>query len=353
MKKYFFLLSFLALTLSCETSTKNNDTNATKKTSTDTIAKQKAPFGIVIHGGAGYIKKGNLSDSLEQAYHDKLQEAITAGNEILKNGGSAVEAVQRTINVMEDSPLFNSGKGAVLTNEELPELDASIMDGKTLNAGGVAGISTVKNPINLAYEVMENSDHVLLARKGAEAFAKTRNLEIVDPEYFITDKQLQNIQRIKRESKNKQAAFYNPDINGTKFGTVGCVALDKNGNLAAGTSTGGMANKRWGRIGDSPIIGAGTYANNKTCAVSGTGWGEYYIRGVVAYDISALMEYKGLSLAEAVKKVIYEKQPDLGGNGGIIAIDHLGNIAMEFNTPGMFRASYLNDELTIKMYAKD
>lgn len=353
MKKYFFLLSFLAFTLSCEIPTKSNDTNATKNTSADTIAKQKAPFGIVIHGGAGYIKKGNLSDSLEQAYHDKLQEAISTGNEILKNGGSAVEAVQRTINVMEDSPLFNSGKGAVLTNEELPELDASIMDGKTLNAGGVAGISTVKNPINLAYEVMENSDHVLLARKGAEAFAKTRNLEIVDPEYFITDKQLQNIKRIKRESEHKQAAFYNPDINGTKFGTVGCVALDKNGNLAAGTSTGGMANKKWGRIGDSPIIGAGTYANNKTCAVSGTGWGEYYIRGVVAYDISALMEYKGLSLTEAVKKVIYEKQPDLGGNGGIIAIDHLGNIAMEFNTPGMFRASYLNDKLTIKMYAKE
>ena len=205
MKKYFFLLSFLALTLSCETSTKSNDTNVTKNTSADTITKQKAPFGIVIHGGAGYIKKGNLSDSLEQAYHDKLQEAITAGNEILKNGGSAVEAVQRTINVMEDSPLFNSGKGAVLTNEELPELDASIMDGKSLNAGGVAGISTVKNPINLAYEVMENSDHVLLAREGAEAFAKTRNLEIVDPEYFITDKQLQNIQRIKRENENRDS----------------------------------------------------------------------------------------------------------------------------------------------------
>ena len=227
----------------------------------------------------GYIKKGNLSDSLEQAYHDKLQEAITIGNEILKNGGSAVEAVQRTINVMEDSPLFNSGKGAVLTNEELPELDASIMDGKTLNAGGVAGISTVKNPINLAYEVMENSDHVLLAREGAEAFAKTRNLEIVDPEYFITNKQLQNIQRINRESKNKQAAFYNPDINGTKFGTVGCVALDKNGNLAAGTSTGGMANKKWGRIGIRPSSAPELMPIIKL-AVSGTGWGEY-IRGVV------------------------------------------------------------------------
>jgi len=353
MKNILLLFGMFCLSISCQQTEKTSVDSAQKQT-TDTIQKkQNAPFGIVIHGGAGYITKESLNDSLEKAYHEKLSEAISKGNEILKNGGSALEAVQRSINIMEDSPLFNSGKGAVLSHEEQPELDASIMDGKTLNAGGITGVSTIKNPINLAYEVMENSEHVFLSGKGAEAFAKTRNLALVDPSYFITKKQLQNVRRIKREKENKQANFYNSDLNGTKFGTVGCVALDKNGNLAAGTSTGGMTNKKWGRIGDAPIIGAGTYANNATCAVSGTGWGEYYIRGVVAYDISALMEYKGLSVQEAVKKVIYEKQPQLGGEGGIIAIDNLGNIAMEFNTPGMFRASYLNDKLNIKMYKKE
>jgi len=347
--KRFLLLIVLPLFFACQ---QNKHSLVAEENATNMDTKKVANYGIAIHGGAGYIKKENMGDSLENAYHEKLKEAITKGNEILKNGGSAVEAVKQTINVMENSPLFNSGKGAVLSHEEKPELDASIMDGKTLNAGAVAGISTIKNPINLAYEVMMNSNHVLLSGKGAENFAKTRNFRLVSPSYFITEKQLKNVQRIKQNEENKQAIFYNNDINGTKFGTVGCVALDKHGNLAAGTSTGGMANKKWGRIGDSPIIGAGTYANNKTCAVSGTGWGEYYMRGVVAYDISALMEYKGLSLHEAVKKVIYEKQPDLGGNGGVIAIDHLGNIAMEFNTPGMFRASYLNDELTINMYKK-
>ncbi|MDT0294482.1 isoaspartyl peptidase/L-asparaginase family protein [Mesonia ostreae] len=354
MKNILLLWAVLCLSISCQQTNKSQSKSSQKQTTADSVQqKPNAPFGIVIHGGAGYITKESLSDSLEKAYHEKLSEAISKGNEILKNGGSAVEAVQRTINIMEDSPLFNAGKGAVLTHEEQPELDASIMDGKTLNAGGVSGVSTIKNPINLAYEVMENSAHVLLSGKGAEVFAKTRNLTLVDPSYFITPKQLQNVRRIKKEQENKQSNFYTPDLNGSKFGTVGCVALDKNGNLAAGTSTGGMTNKKWGRIGDSPIIGAGTYANNATCAVSGTGWGEFYIRGVVAYDISALMEYKGLSLEEAVKKVIYEKQPQLGGEGGIIAIDHLGNIAMEFNTPGMFRASYLNDELNIKMYKKE
>lgn len=354
MKNILLLLSFLYLSISCQQTNKSQLEPSQKQTTLDTLQqKPNAPFGIVMHGGAGKIIKENLSDSLEKAYHEKLSEAISKGNDILKNGGSAVEAVKQSINILEDSPLFNSGKGAVLTHEEQPELDASIMDGKTLNAGGITGVSTVKNPINLAYEVMENSEHVFLSGKGAEAFAKIRNLILVEPSYFITPKQLQNVRRIKKEQENNQSNFYNPDLNGSKFGTVGCVALDKNGNLAAGTSTGGMTNKKWGRIGDSPIIGAGTYANNATCAVSGTGWGEYYIRGVVAYDISALMEYKGLSIQEAVKKVIYEKQPQLGGEGGIIAIDHLGNIAMEFNTPGMFRASYLNDELDIKMYQKE
>ena len=350
MKKIILLLSIFIISLGCENASKNPSKKSKQKNNTETLQQEKkAAFGIVIHGGAGFIKKSNLSDSLENAYRAKLKEAILVGNKILENGGSAVEAVQRSINIMEDSPLFNSAKGAVLNHEEKAELDASIMDGKTLNAGAVAGVTTIKNPINLAFEVMENSEHVLLSGKGAENFAKIRNLEIVEPSYFITKKQLQNIKHIKK-SANKQAAFFNNQINGTKFGTVGCVALDKNGNLTAGTSTGGMANKKFGRIGDSPIIGAGTYANNKTCAVSGTGWGEFYLRGVVAYDISALMEYKGLSLAEAAKEVIHKKQPKLGGNGGIIAIDKNGNISTEFNTPGMFRASLVNDSLSIKMF---
>ncbi|WP_121665968.1 isoaspartyl peptidase/L-asparaginase family protein [Mesonia aquimarina] len=354
MKKIILLLSIFIISLGCENASQNSSKKSKQKNNTETLQQEKkAEFGIVIHGGAGFIKKSNLSDSLENAYRAKLKEAILTGNKILENGGSAVEAVQRSINIMEDSPLFNSAKGAVLNHEEKAELDASIMDGKTLNAGAVAGVTIIKNPINLAFEVMENSEHVLLSGKGAENFAKARNLEIVEPSYFITDKQLQNIKRIKKQAENKQATFYNSDINGEKFGTVGCVALDKNGNLAAGTSTGGMANKKFGRIGDSPIIGAGTYANNKTCAVSGTGWGEYYLRGVVAYDISALMEYKGLSLAEATNEVIHKKQPELGGNGGIIAIDKNGNISTEFNTAGMFRASLVNDSLSIKMFKEN
>lgn len=321
MKKLLLLLSIFCL-IGCNDKMEDQSTTQTSIASEekDTIPN----FGIVIHGGAGTILKENMSDSLEKAYRTKLEEAIRTGHEILANGGTAVEAVQRTINVMEDSPLFNSGKGAVFTNAGTNELDASIMDGETLNAGAVAGVTTIKNPINLAYEVMVNSEHVLLAGKGAEAFAKERGIEMVDP--YIKD---------------------------TKFGTVGCAALDKNGNLAAGTSTGGMTNKRWGRIGDAPIIGAGTYANNATCAVSGTGWGEFFIRGMVAYDISALMEYKGLSLQEAARLVIQEKNPALGGNGGIVAIDHDGNVAMEFNTAGMYRAKMNKEgELEIGIYGE-
>jgi len=303
-----------------------------------------------------------MSDSLESAYKTKLEEAIRTGHEILANGGTAIEAVQRTINVMENSPLFNAGKGAVFTNAETNELDASIMDGKTLNAGAVAGVTTVKNPINLAWEVMENSDHVMLSGKGAEAFAKEQNIELVTPDYFYTEKRFKSLQRLKeRNSKkseldhdNGKTAFIDPFIKDSKFGTVGCAALDKHGNLAAGTSTGGMTNKRWGRIGDAPIIGAGTYANNKTAAISSTGWGEFFIRGMAAYDISAMMEYKGISLAEAAREVIQNKIPNLGGDGGIIAIDHNGNVSMEFNTAGMYRAKMnKNGELQIGIYGSD
>lgn len=356
MKRIFLLFS-LSLFLACNTS-------AEKETQTNQIAEtEKAQdsvenFGIVIHGGAGTILKENMSDSLEQAYKAKLEEAIRTGHEILANGGTAIEAVQRTINIMENSPLFNAGKGAVFTNEGKNELDASIMEGKTLNAGAVSGVTTVKNPINLAWEVMENSEHVMLSGKGAEQFAKERNLEIVNPKYFYTENRFKSLERLKDRNSEKteldhdgKTAFVDPFIKDSKFGTVGCAALDKNGNLAAGTSTGGMTNKKWGRIGDAPIIGAGTYANNKTAAISATGWGEFFIRGVVAYDISALMEYKKMSLAEAAKEVIQNKNPELGGSGGIIAIDHQGNVSMEFNTAGMYRAKMNKEgDLEIGIY---
>ncbi|WP_282017112.1 isoaspartyl peptidase/L-asparaginase family protein [Salegentibacter mishustinae] len=358
MKRIFLLFSlslFLACNTSAEKETQTNETIETEKAQ-DSVEN----FGIVIHGGAGTILKENMSDSLEQAYKAKLEEAIRTGHEILANGGTAIEAVQRTINIMENSPLFNAGKGAVFTNEGKNELDASIMEGKTLNAGAVSGVTTVKNPINLAWEVMENSEHVMLSGKGAEQFAKERNLEIVNPEYFYTENRFKSLERLKERNSEKteldhdgKTAFVDPFIKDSKFGTVGCAALDKNGNLAAGTSTGGMTNKKWGRIGDAPIIGAGTYANNKTAAISATGWGEFFIRGVVAYDISAMMEYKGMSLAEAAKEVIQNKNPQLGGNGGIIAIDRNGNVSMEFNTAGMYRAKMNQDgDLEIGIYSE-
>lgn len=317
-------------------------------TKADKIDQNHSQFSIVIHGGAGSILRKNMTSEQELLYKTKLEEAIRIGYNILKNGGSSLDAVQKTINILEDSPLFNAGKGAVFTNAETNEHDASIMDGQTLKAGASAGTTIVKNPINLARAIMDHSPHVMLSGKGAETFAREQGLEIVDPSYFYTEKSYKALRRVKDMQKT---AFYNEDLKDLKFGTVGCVALDKKGNLAAGTSTGGMTNKRWGRIGDSPIIGSGTYANNNTCAVSCTGWGEYFIRAVVAHDISALMEYKGLSLKEVALEVIQKKVPELGGDGGIIAVDKNGNMTMEFNTPGMFRAS-MNDkgELNIGLY---
>ncbi|MDU8884778.1 isoaspartyl peptidase/L-asparaginase [Yeosuana sp. MJ-SS3] len=318
-----------------------NKTHKDSLTTTELRIK-KAEFAIVIHGGAGTILKENMTPEKEAAYKTKLEEAILIGHHILKNGGSSLDAVQKTINVLEDSPLFNAGKGAVFTSAETNELDASIMDGKSLNAGALSGTKTVKNPINLARVIMENSPHVMLSGKGAETFAQEQGLEIVDSSYFFTESRYEALKRTKENEKKKdldKIASLNSSLINSKFGTVGCVALDKNGNLASGTSTGGTTNKRWGRIGDSPIIGAGTYANNSTCAVSCTGSGEFFIRSVVAHDISALMEYKGLSLQEASKKVVQKKLSELGGDGGIIAIDKLGNIVMEFNTAGMYRAS--------------
>ena len=345
-----YCISFLFLLTSCKESEKQ------LKVEKPIESSPKAEFSIVIHGGAGTILRENMTPEDEAAYKAKLEEAIRVGYEILKNGGSSLDAVEKTINVMEDSPLFNAGKGAVFTNAETNELDASIMDGKTLNAGASAGTTNVRNTINLARAIMEKSPHVMLSGKGAEEFAKEQGIQIVDPSYFFTERRYNSLLKIKETEKveldhDDKTAFYDPTIKDSKFGTVGCVALDKNGNLAAGTSTGGMTNKRWGRIGDAPIIGAGTYANNNTCAVSSTGWGEFFIRAMVAHDISALMEYKGLTLQEAAKEVIQKKVPQLGGDGGIVAVDKNGNMVMEFNTAGMYRAS-MNDkgELYIGIY---
>ncbi|MBT3795926.1 MAG: isoaspartyl peptidase/L-asparaginase [Candidatus Marinimicrobia bacterium] len=302
----------------------------------NTINKQPA---IAIHGGAGIILKGSLSSEKEKLIRDKLDEAISHGYKILKSSGNSTEAIIETIKILENSPLFNAGKGAVFTNNGTIEHDASIMNGENLNAGASTGTMHVKNPITLAHSIMVNSEHVFLSREGAEEFAKSQNLEMVEQEYFYTDFRFNQLEKQKNSV--------------SKFGTVGCVAIDINGNLAAGTSTGGMTNKKWGRIGDSPVIGAGTYANNKTCAVSCTGSGEYFIRSVVAYDVSALMEYQKLSLKDAVFKVIHKKLPSIGGDGGLIAIDNKGNIIMDFNTPGMYRASINKDgEKNIAIYVE-
>ena len=350
MRKIISIVLFTSFFLGCTTEHKPKENRIIAE-------KKQNDFAIIIHGGAGTILKKNMSIEKEQAYKQKLAAAIKVGHTILKNGGTSQEAVLKTIQIMETSPLFNAGKGAVFTHEGTNELDASFMDGKTLNAGAVAGVKNVKSPIELAIKVMTDSEHVMLSGTGASLFAKEQGLEIVAPSYFYTEHSFKALQKVKKSQKNKlkledeQAAFYDPTIKDSKFGTVGCVALDKNGNIAAGTSTGGMTNKRWGRIGDAPIIGSGTYANNLTCGVSSTGWGEYFIRSQVAYDISAQMEYQQKSLKEATKDVIQNKLTKLGGLGGVVALDKNGNMSFEFNTEGMYRAS-MDDQgtLIVKIY---
>lgn len=301
-------------------SCKNGKAPDVQQSANELLIKQK--WAIVIHGGAGAITREKMTPEMDKKYRAAMTEAMNTGRKILSDGGTAIEAVEKTINVMEDNPLFNSGKGAVFTHEGKNELDASIMDGSNLNAGSVAVVTDIKNPITAARYVMTKSEHVMLTGAGASQFAKEQGLEIVPPSYFYTEKRYNELQEImKRE----------------KMGTVGCCALDKNGNLAAGTSTGGMSDKRYNRVGDSPIIGAGTYANNATCAVSATGHGEFFIRWTVAHDISALMEYKGLSLKDASELVINDKLVKAGGSGGVICIDKAGNISMPFNSEGMFR----------------
>tara|TARA_B100001093_G_scaffold140070_1_gene132662 strand:+ start:1549 stop:2565 length:1017 start_codon:yes stop_codon:yes gene_type:complete len=314
--------------------------------------KDNTKFGIVIHGGAGTILKKNMSNEMELMYLDELEQAVKIGYNIIKKNGDGKEAVEKTINFLEDSPLFNAGKGAVLTSDGTVELDASFMDGKSLNAGAVASVKFIKNPISAAIKVMSDSPHVMLSGGGADNFAKEQGLEIVDQNYFITKRRKRSLEKIKDIEKAETVSDnFQKELINSKIGTVGCVVLDKNGNLYAGTSTGGMTNKKFNRIGDVPIIGAGTYANNKTCAVSATGWGEFFIRNVVAHDISALMEYKGMTVEDASKEVIHKKVAKLGGDGGVIAIDKNGNIAMEMNTSGMYRAHIDSDgKITVKIY---
>ena len=280
-------------------------------------------YTIVIHGGAGNISS-ELPTDIQKRYLETLDSALTIGATVLDNDGNALDAVEKVINYLEDCPLYNAGKGAVFTFEGKNELDASIMDGRDLSAGSVAGVTKIKNPISAARKVLEESVHVMLSGSGADQFAKETNLELVEYDYFRTEKRYKSYQKAKEK--------YLKD----KMGTVGCVVLDKQGNLAAGTSTGGMTLKRWGRIGDSPIIGAGTYADNNTCAVSCTGHGEYFIRLGVARDISARMEYKKLPLQEAAKETL-DKLSRIEGTGGFVAVDQEGNPVMPFNTSGMFR----------------
>ena len=292
------------------------------------------PFSIAIHGGAGTLLKGQMTLEKEETYKSALHSALNVGYEILSKGGTSLDAVTASVMELEDTPLFNAGRGSVFTAEGNHEMDAALMEGKDLKAGAVSLISGIKNPRSLARDVMQKSEHVFLAAEGAMQFARSLGYKIEDESYFYDDFRYNQWQKIKGSDHFQLDHSVQKE---TKFGTVGAVACDIYKNVAAATSTGGMTNKKWGRIGDSPIIGAGNYANNATCAVSCTGSGEFFIRGVVAYDVSCLMEYKGLSLIDAANEVIHHRILKLGGDGGLIAVDALGNIAMPFNTEGMYR----------------
>lgn len=294
------------------------------------------PYAIALHGGAGTLVKGMMTPEKEMAYKKALENALEKGFQLLKDGGSAIDAVEMAVVALEDSPLFNAGKGSVFTAKGTHEMDAAIMDGKTLNAGAVSLISGIKNPVALARDVMEKSEHIFLAGQGAMEFAKNLGYTFEEEAYFYDEFRYRQWQEIKDTDNFQLDHSAKKD---SKFGTVGAVACDARGNIAAATSTGGMTNKRFGRVGDSPMIGAGNYANNKTCAVSCTGSGEYFIKGVVAYDVSCLMEYKNLSLKDAANEVIHNRLHDIGGDGGLIAVDVHGNLIMPFNTEGMYRAS--------------
>jgi len=325
-----------------------SDNNSTESMNAKSKSDARPLYTIVIHGGAGTILKANMTPEKEAAYTNALNAALDIGEAVLKNGGTALQAVEKTINYMEDSPLFNAGKGAVFTNAGTNELDASIMDGATQNAGAVAGVKIIKNPISAAVKVMKDSPHVLLSGTGADRFAIEKGLDTVPNSYFFTGQRWEDIEKIRAGEGDKVGQIMHPADS--KFGTVGCVALDQNGNIAAGTSTGGMTNKRWGRIGDSPIIGAGTYACNATCAVSCTGHGEFFIRYTVAADVAARMAYLKEPLQVAADFVVNKKLVEKGGEGGLIALDAKGNVAMVFNSKGMYRGYAKPGIREVKIY---
>lgn len=332
------------------------------------LEAQQSPVAIVIHGGAGTIKKENMTQGQEASYREKLREAVQAGHMVLSNGGSSLDAVTRAINILEDSPLFNAGKGAVFTAEGINELDASIMRGDTLNAGAVAGVRHTRNPISLARKVMEESRHVLLSGDGAEKFGREQGIDMVEPGYFRTEHRWEQLEKAREEDsyglepKQEEDEASEPAgdeaaaANGRDasfFSTVGAVAIDRNGNIAAGTSTGGQTNKRFGRIGDSPIIGAGTYANNETGGFSGTGNGEFFLRLLATHDVHALMAYQGLPMEEAMNRVV-DKLLDMGAAAGLIGLDKDGNVAAVFNTEGMYRAWVdKSGDTTVRIYGEE
>jgi beta-aspartyl-peptidase (threonine type) len=337
-----------------------------------TLSK-KSKLVLVVHGGAGTILKSQMTAEMEKRYTDGLKRALETGYAVLTRGGTSIEAVEAAVKILEDDSLFNAGKGAVFTNEGKNELDAAIMNGKTLEAGSVAGVTTIRNPISAARAVMEKSEHVMMVGKGAEKFAASQGVIIVDPSYFYTESRWRSLQRIRKEDSAKTSldhsdkntddkkktshTYANPFDKNWKYGTVGAVALDKDGNLAAATSTGGMTNKKFGRVGDAPLIGIGTYANNATCAISCTGWGEYFIRLVMAKSISDMMEFGKISLKDAGEEMVMKRLPALGkqdnetADGGLISVDKNGNIAMPFNSEGMYRG-FIDSEgkMEIKIY---
>lgn len=320
-----------------------------------TQSNPEKKFTLVIHGGAGTILKKNMTAEKEEAYTKALNKALETGASILANGGTALAAVEASVKVLEDNPLFNAGKGAVFTNEGKNEMDAAIMDGSTLKAGSVAGVRTIKNPVEAARLVMTKSEHVLLVGKGAEQFAAQQGCTIVDTSYFFTEERWKGLQKAKENEASKihkeGASLKQQNNHDEKYGTVGAVAVDSYGNLAAATSTGGMTNKRYNRVGDAPIIGAGTYADNNTCAVSCTGWGEFFIRLVMAKSIADRMEFGKFTLQDAATEMVMKKLPALGGDGGLIAVDKNGNIAMPFCTEGMYRGYIKSSgEKLVKIY---
>lgn len=314
------------------------------------------PFALAVHGGAGTILKADMTPELERAYQQGLTEALDAGYAVLEEGGSAANAVKAAIVILEDNVLFNAGRGSVFTKKGVQEMDAAIMNGSDLAAGAVAGVRNVRNPIELAMEVMRNSNHVFLSGKGANDFAIKQGVKLEPDEYFFSQFRYDQWKQI-RDSDNYSLDHTHQQLEelmrDKKFGTVGAVACDAQGNIAAATSTGGMTNKKYGRIGDSPLIGAGTYANNSTCAISCTGHGEMFIRAVAAYDVSCLMEYKGLSLDEAMKVVVHDKLMRIEGEGGMIGVDARGNVAMVFNSAGMYRGARTSEGLDVVGIYKD